>query len=199
MDMATAIRFAERIFLIFLSVSVILRLWPQMGTHPQVILFLFSELVGVAFILFQRRGQTSTDFYPVAVAFLGTCVSLLIVPQGTQLVSDAVSTTLVIAGAAIALGAKLSLRRSFGIVPANRGVKRGGLYRFVRHPMYSGYIVNQIGFLLLYFSMWNVAIYAVAWLAFLARAKEEEKFLLQDPEYQDYSAQVRARLVPGLV
>ena len=197
--MATLIRFAERAFLVLLSISVIMRLWPQMASHPQVILFLFSELVGVGFILFQRRGETSTELYPVAVAFLGTCVSLLIVPMGTQLVSDAVSTSLVVAGAAIALGAKLSLRRSFGIVPANRGVKRGGLYRFVRHPMYSGYIVNQIGFLLLYFSAWNVAIYAVAWLAFLARAKEEEKFLLRDPEYQDYSAQVRSRLVPGLV
>ena len=197
--MATLIRFAERAFLVLLSISVIMRLWPQMASHPQVILFLFSELVGVGFILFQRRGETSTELYPVAVAFLGTCVSLLIVPMGTQLVSDAVSTSLVVAGAAIALGAKLSLRRSFGIVPANRGVKRGGLYRFVRHPMYSGYIINQIGFLLLYFSAWNVAIYAVAWLAFLARAKEEEKFLLRDPEYQDYSAQVRSRLVPGLV
>ena len=197
--MATLIRFAERAFLVLLSISVIMRLWPQMASHPQVILFLFSELVGVGFILFQRRGETSTELYPVAVAFLGTCVSLLIVPMGTQLVSDAVSTSLVVAGAAIALGAKLSLRRSFGIVPANRWVKRGGLYRFVRHPMYSGYIVNQIGFLLLYFSAWNVAIYAVAWLAFLARAKEEEKFLLRDPEYQDYSAQVRSRLVPGLV
>lgn len=197
--MPVLIRFAERAFLIYLSVLVIIRLAPQIPTHPQVVLFLFSELVGVALILFQRRGETSTSLYPIAVAFLGTCVSLLVTPHGDQLVSDTVSTTLVVAGAAIALGAKLSLRRSFGIVPANRGVKRGGLYRFVRHPMYSGYIINQIGLLLVYFSLWNVAIYAVAWLAFLARAKEEEKFLSQDPEYRDYSSQVRARLVPGLV
>jgi len=197
--MAKLILYAERIFLTLLSASIIWRLAPHVTEHPQLALFLFSELVGVVLILSQRRGESSTETLPVVMAFVCTGIGLLVLPEGVQLVSNAVSTVMVFAGAAIALGAKLSLRRSFGIVPANRGVKRGGLYRFVRHPMYSGYIINQAGFLLVYFSAWNVAIYTVAWMAFWYRAREEEKFLSQDPEYRAYAEHVKSRLLPGLV
>jgi protein-S-isoprenylcysteine O-methyltransferase Ste14 len=197
--MAKLILYAERIFLTLLSASIIYRLVPHVTEHPQIALFLFSELVGVILILSQRRGDATTAPMPVIIAFICTGIGLLVLPTGAQLVSDAVSSFLVFSGAAIALGAKLSLRRSFGIVPANRGVKRGGLYRLVRHPMYSGYIINQAGFLLLYFSAWNVAIYAVAWMAFWIRACEEEKFLSQDPDYRDYASHVKSRLLPGLV
>lgn len=197
--MASFIRYGERVFLTLLSGAVIFRLLPQIPEHPQLLLFLASEIASVGFILFQKRGASATAFYPVAVAFLGTSVNLLVMPIGFAVVSNAVSTVLVFSGAAIALGAKLSLRRSFGMVAANRGIKRGGLYRFVRHPMYAGYIVNQLGFLLLFLSPWNLAVYAIAWLAQIARVVEEEQFLLQDSEYRQYAGKVRSRLVPGIV
>lgn len=197
--MAKLIFYAERLFLVLLSGFIIMNLAPHVREHPQLLLFLLSELVGVVLILTQRRGAATTDAVPVAIAFIATGIGLLVLPIGVQLVSDPVSSAFVFSGAAIALGAKLSLRRSFGIVPANRGVKRGGLYRFVRHPMYSGYMINQFGFLLLYFSAWNVAIYTVAWLSFWIRAREEEKFLSQDPDYRDYASHVKSRLLPGVV
>ncbi len=106
---------------------------------------------------------------------------------------------LILTGAAISFLAKIFLGRSFGIVPANRGVKRYGVYRFVRHPMYLGYILNQLGFLLFFFSLYNVAVYTVAWIAFWLRAKEEEKFLEADEEYRTYREKVRYRLFPGIV
>jgi len=193
------VRVAERLFLICLSLGIIFRIAPQVTEHPQLALFLISEIVGVILILAQRRGDAATALYPVTLAFVGTGAALLVTPSGIQLASNAVSALMVFGGAAIALGAKLSLRRSFGLVPANRGVKRGGLYRFVRHPMYFGYIVGQIGFLLLYFGPWNIAVYAVSWSALWLRAVEEEKFLSADPAYREYSAHVRARLLPGLV
>lgn len=197
--MAKLILYAERIFLTLLSASIIWRLAPHVAQHPQYFLFLFTELVGVVLILSQRRGDASTETMPVLVAFLCTGIGLLVLESDVHLVPEIVSSVLIFVGAAVALGAKLSLRRSFGIVPANRGVKRGGLYRFVRHPMYSGYMVNQFGFLLFNFSAWNLAIYTVAWLCFWIRACEEEKFLSKDPDYRDYAYQVKSRLLPGLV
>ena len=44
-----------------------------------------------------------------------------------------------------AMAAKFSLARSFGLAPANRGVKSRGAYAFLRHPMYLGYVVEWIG------------------------------------------------------
>ena len=35
------------------------------------------------------------------------------------------------------IAAVLSLNRSFGLLPAHRGVKSDGLYRWVRHPLYT--------------------------------------------------------------
>ena len=196
--MTDLIRWGERLFLIPLSLGVILRVVPQLAEHPHFALFLVSELVGVALLLLQRRGETTTELYPILVAFVGTGVALLVAPTGQRLISDQSSLALILAGSAIALAAKLFLGRSFGVVPANRGVKAAGVYRFVRHPMYAGYMINQLGFLLVFFSLWNVMIYALAWTAFWLRTGEEEKFLRRDPAYRRYAEQVRFRLIPGL-
>lgn len=197
-EMADFVRWGERIFLVLLAGGVIVRLLPQIPLHPYLVLFLVSELVGVVMILTQRRGEWATRFYPVAVAFFGTSAGLMVVPEGIELAPDSVSLSLVIAGGAVSLAAKLFLGRSFGLVAANRGVKQGGIYRFVRHPMYLGYMLNQLGFLLLFFGPWNLAVYAAAWCAFWLRAIEEEKFLNQDPAYREYAQKVRFRLVPGV-
>lgn len=197
--MREVIRFAEKAFLIILAATVIVRLVPAIPTHPQVLMFLFSELIGVVFILTQRKGDWAVTPYATAISFVGTAAALLIVPEGRMLAPEAVTTTLVFGGAAIALFGKLSLRRSFGLVPANRGVKTGGMYAFVRHPIYCGYVINHVGMLLLYFSAWNVAVLGLAWVMLWLRAVEEERFLLQDPAYVAYAGQVRYRIFPGIV
>jgi protein-S-isoprenylcysteine O-methyltransferase Ste14 len=197
--MADIIRLLERVFLITLSGLAIWRLLPSMGEHPQIILLLASELSGVFFLLIQRKGQWASSFYTTAIAFGGTGIALCMAPGGTTLAPDVVTLPLIMVGTTISLFAKLSLRRSFGVIPANRGVKVSGAYRFVRHPMYTGYVINHIGLLLLYFSAWNVAVYSICWVLLYLRAIEEERFLLQDPEYTAYVGQVKARIIPGLI
>ena len=108
------------------------------------------------------------------------------------------AVVLVLGGNFIQFWAKLSLRRSFGIAPANRGVKVGGPYRLVRHPMYSGYLFSHIGILLLMPSLLNLAVYAVSWGAQIFRMLAEERLLSEDPSYRAFAEQVRWRLVPGL-
>jgi protein-S-isoprenylcysteine O-methyltransferase Ste14 len=197
--MRELIRVSEKIFLIILAATVIVRLAPAVPYHPQVLLFLFSELIGVFFILTQRKGDWAVSPYATGIAFFGTAAALLVRPEGTALAPEAVTVALTFTGAAIALFGKLSLRRSFGLVPANRGVKTGGLYAFVRHPIYCGYVINHVGLLLLYASWWNFAVLAFAWVMLWLRAVEEEKFLLTDPEYSAYAERVRYRIVPGLI
>lgn len=197
--MPELVRFAERVFLISLAGLVIWRLLPALAPHPHIILLLASELSAVVFLVFQRKGTWSSSFYTTFIAFAGTGAPLLIQPEGIMLAPDYITAPLIWTGTALALAAKLSLRRSFGLVPANRGVKSSGAYRFVRHPMYTGYVLNHIGFMLLFFSVWNVVIYAVTWTLLYLRAIEEERFLLKDPLYADYAKTVKARIVPGLI
>ena len=101
-------------------------------------------------------------------------------------------------GLLIQISAKASLWRSFGIVPANRGVKIGGPYRIVRHPMYAGYTITHIGFLLGFPLMQNALLYFAVFLVEVARMYREEAILNQDPAYRAYAARVRYRLVPGI-
>jgi protein-S-isoprenylcysteine O-methyltransferase Ste14 len=94
--------------------------------------------------------------------------------------------------------AKLILRRSFGITPANRGIKISGAYRFVRHPMYAGYLAVHAGYLSVMFSPFNLMVYSIAWTAQVLRLLAEERLLGEDPAYRDYMSKVRWRLVPGV-
>ena len=140
--MAELIRWTERLFLIPLSLLVIFRMWPHIPEHPHMVLFLASEILGVVLLLTQRRGTWSIALYPLIVALLGTGVGLLVIPTGSQLVPEWISAMLILTGAAISFLAKIFLGRSFGIVPANRGVKQFGVYRFVRHPLQLGVLIG---------------------------------------------------------
>lgn len=78
-------------------------------------------------------------------------------------------------------------------------VVSSGPYAFVRHPMYSGVMLFFAGVSLLLGSWWGLAI-APLFVALLAvRARIEERALVEGlPDYADYAARVRYRLVPGL-
>jgi len=74
-----------------------------------------------------------------------------------------------------------------------------GPYAFVRHPMYSGIMLFFVGVPLLLGSWWGVAIAPVFAILFAIRALIEERALVEGlPDYADYAARVRYRLVPGL-
>lgn len=193
------IHYAECAFLSVLAYFTLRRLLPAVGEHPQVLVSLAAELAGVLFIFLQRPGDVATDLRSIILGFGGTSMALLIAPLGNALASEAVTTALITGGFALSVLAKLSLRRSFGIVPANRGVKSDGMYRFVRHPMYMGYMISHLGFILLYPHLWNVAILGLAWVLLWARTREEERVLMRDPAYQEYAGKVRFRLMPGLI
>jgi len=110
------------------------------------------------------------------------------------------SLTLIICGLGLAfvVMGKLSLGRSFGLTPANRGVVSTGLYRFVRHPIYFGYLITHIGFVLANPGAWNLLVLAAADVALMLRAIREERTLAADPLYRDYMQRVHWRVIPGL-
>lgn len=101
-------------------------------------------------------------------------------------------------GIAFQIFAKLSLGRSFGLVPANRGVVTRGAYRLVRHPIYLGYLMGHVGFILGSFSAWNAGLLVVLYLLQGVRIIEEEKLLRKDLEYSAYASRVRWRAIPGI-
>ncbi|MGH9201360.1 MAG: methyltransferase family protein, partial [Vicinamibacterales bacterium] len=81
---------------------------------------------------------------------------------------------------------------------ANRGVVHWGLYRIVRHPIYAGYLVSHLAFVLTYPTLWNAVVWACSDGAQFVRVRYEEQLLGRDPSYASYSQTVRWRVLPGV-
>jgi protein-S-isoprenylcysteine O-methyltransferase Ste14 len=191
---------AEQIAVLALYSWLVIRLWPGQfsASNWYPVLILLSEGLVVLLLVIRRpTDRISTKGRDWALAAGGTFV-VLFVGQGGPPLMGPLGAVLMLIGLAIHVGAKLSLLRSFGLVAANRGVKSGGLYRLVRHPMYAGYMLTHVGFLLVAPSLWNVAIYVVAWAFLIARMYAEEQVLSDDPAYREMKSRVPYRLVPGV-
>ncbi len=168
--------------------------------NPFAPLLLATESAVAVFVLIRRPTEAiSMELGDWMLAITATFAAMLISPGKDlfpQLASLGVS--LVLFGNCVQLWAKLTLRRSFGIAPANRGVKISGPYAFVRHPMYAGYLFAHIGLALLMPSLLNLAIWIISWWAQILRLLAEERLLSQDPAYSAFKERVRWRLVPGI-
>ncbi|WP_206242115.1 methyltransferase family protein [Novosphingobium terrae] len=189
---------AEQVVILLLWVALLERV--IRSANPYAPLLLLSETAVLIFALIRRPTEAITrkpgDWL---LAITATAAPLMVLPGHTlfpQIVG--LGVMLVLLGNVGQAAAKLALRRSFGIAPANRGVKVSGPYALVRHPMYAGYLLVHIGNLMLFFSWLNVAIYAVGWSAQILRLQAEEKLLSQDDAYRAYCEKVRWRLIPGI-
>jgi protein-S-isoprenylcysteine O-methyltransferase Ste14 len=107
------------------------------------------------------------------------------------IIPQAVCSLIIVTGFLIQIAAKIVLWRSFGVVPAAREIKVLGPYRFVRHPMYVGYIIQHIGFLLAFPMLWNLAVYSGALVVQVARILREERILNGQPLYREFSVRNR--------
>lgn len=169
--------------------------------NPVRLVYVADQALVLVFSLFRRGTQVisrrSGEWF---AGFAGTLLAFLIAPPSSPraLAPAVVTVPMMLAGMAIHLSAKLTLRRSFGIVPANRGLKVSGPYRLVRHPMYLGYIVVQAGLLLSGPNAQNLAIVFTAWVLFVWRIHAEERLLAADPLYCAMMDRTRFRLIPGI-
>ena len=164
-------------------------------------LFLLASEAAVVVLTLLRRSAVAVD-RSVRARILTTMPMLgppLLAPSALlPLAPEALTVAMACAGLALVIAGKITLGRSFALLPANRGVVSKGLYRFVRHPIYLGYLVTHVAFLLASPSVWNIVALVAADLALLARAVCEEQTLAKDPAYRDYQARVRWRVAPGI-
>jgi protein-S-isoprenylcysteine O-methyltransferase Ste14 len=192
----------ERLIVLAVYAGLVARLivatWQE--GQPANLLLIPSEGLVVVFLLFRRRtDQISLRWQDWLLALSATVSPMLVEPGvGQALVPVTLGATLLIMGTVVQVHAKLTLGRSFGCVPAHRGLKLAGPYRFVRHPMYAGYLLSHVAFLLMNPTLWNVAAYAMCYALQIPRLVAEERLLANDREYREYQAAVKYRLIPGI-
>jgi protein-S-isoprenylcysteine O-methyltransferase Ste14 len=164
------------------------------------LLFLASEALVVVLTVVRRRARLVDRSFAAA---LTTTLSVALPPMqraatGTAILPDEATVIVSAVGLALVIVGKMTLGRSFGVVPANRGVVVRGPYGFVRHPIYTGYLIIHLAFLAANPSPWNVAMIVIADVALVFRALMEERVLSADEVYQGYCQRVGWHLVPGV-
>lgn len=80
----------------------------------------------------------------------------------------------------------------------NQKIVKTGIYKYIRHPAYTGNILQIIGFPLILNSYYSLLLSFITILVFLWRIKVEEEFLIEKlPEYKKYMEETK-RLIPKL-
>jgi protein-S-isoprenylcysteine O-methyltransferase Ste14 len=162
------------------------------------LLLLVAEGYTLLLVVFARRAsRRDMTPLPMLATIYASCYIVLLNPEGTvHLAPELAGVALQLFSTVITFAAKVTLGRSFGLLPAQRGVVVAGPYRLVRHPVYMGYLIGHIGFLLANFSWRNAAVLAVLYVAQVVRITREEAVLASSDEYRSYQRRVRWRLVP---
>ena len=191
-----------KVLIVMLFSAMVMRIARDVAVthHTTGLLLLASEALVVVFTMIRRPAGTVdrtlsarilTIFSTFGPQFVRPASLHPLAPESFTLLLSATGLILCVAG-------KISLGRSFGLSPANRGVVSTGLYQFVRHPIYVGYLLTHVGFVIANPVPWNFFILATADVALLMRAIREEQTLALDPAYAAYLQRVRWRLAPGL-
>jgi len=158
--------------------------------------YLTYLLIALALLAIRNRANAFTARrIEYAYTIIGFCAPLLFQPApsiGPLLVAG----SLEVAGLLLVVAAFLSLNRSFGLAPENRGIKTNGAYGIVRHPMYLGYLLAEAGFVFDNFSSYNLIIFSISALFLVLRLRAEERLLQTDTAYRKYAKKVRWRLLP---
>jgi protein-S-isoprenylcysteine O-methyltransferase Ste14 len=164
------------------------------------LLLLVSEVLVVALTVMRREAATVDRSMRArmltALSMLGP--PLLQPGHLPAIAPEVLTVALSAAGLGVVIAGKLTLGRSFGLMPANRGIVSSGVYRLVRHPIYTGYLLTHVAFLAANPGVWNILALVAADAALLARAVCEEATLARDAKYRNYQQMVRWRVMPGL-
>jgi protein-S-isoprenylcysteine O-methyltransferase Ste14 len=170
---------------------------------PVDFIYVLQHLVVLVIALTRRQPAALDRSAPTALAVAVSCTYpyaqvILLRSTGGHVTWPEIGFVLVALADCLSLTSLLALGRLFGYRPALRDLATAGPYGVVRHPMYLGYLIGDIGYTLGEATPGTVLLVAMGWISLFWRIRAEERILAGDPRWQAYTSAVRWRLVPGV-
>jgi protein-S-isoprenylcysteine O-methyltransferase Ste14 len=173
--------------------------WRQTGEPSGLGLVITEGMFATLFLLRRAPSRSSSSPADWVFAVGGSWLIVFSRPSGPAVFGlSGLYGVLQVVFTAVSVVSLFFLGRSFGVVAADRGVKTGGTYRLVRHPVYAAYLFTEIGYLLQNPSAWNLGLFIAANACQIGRIRAEERILRGDPAWVAYAEHVRYRLIPGI-
>lgn len=150
--------------------------WHQTGLLF-FLLLVIRDFVASFFFLKRKPSSTRSSFKITVLAYVSAFMPLLYFSSDNEASKAILMTSdlLSILGFLIVALATIELGTSIGISPAKRDFVQTGIYRYIKHPMYLGYVVSEIGLVIL--NPLNAALFAFSLSLYIFRAKSENKVL----------------------
>jgi len=163
-----------------------------------VLLIVVVETTAAVFLLIRRNpDETEHSWQTWTTTTFGTIAPFLLRPIDAT-ADIFIGQILQVAAFSMQLFALSSLNRSFGLLPAHRGVKSSGLYSWVRHPLYTAYLFTYVGYWINNQSLTNAVIVVIGSAFLVMRIHYEEALLFKYADYSQYANRTRWRLVPAV-
>ena len=163
--------------------------------------FTLQNLVsGFLFLIRTKHRFFNENVYDQSVAALAffSAAAFMGQPETASGPILMLARAIIFASNVLGLVTLFNLGRSFGVFMAFREVRTTGLYSIVRHPMYLTDVLLRVGYLISHFTAFVFAAFIFSSACYVYRAVLEERFLLNRPEYVEYSQRVKYRFIPYL-
>lgn len=160
-----------------------------------LILLIFNSMIVVTAMIRRPPERVSLSAFDITVTMIGTYSVLFFVGSSAQQ-ENIFLQFLGIVGLIISVTGFVFLNKSFGLLPADRGIIKGGIYKLIRHPIYAGYFISNSCFLAQNFTVYNIIVFSCFVICETTRLLREEKLLKQNPDYLKYTKETRWRILP---
>lgn len=170
--------------------------WRTLGAFTSFLVALFAEMFGFPLTIYILTSILGNK-YPVLDPFTHLNGHLWVAFAGgsefVYSILHPLSNIFIFAGISIiAIGWK-------GIHSGNGELVTSGIYKYVRHPQYSGFIVIILGFLIQWPTIITIIMAPVLAIMYLRLSKKEEKVMIEEfgDEYLEYMGAV-PRFIPTI-